>query len=151
VQVGAQRESRTGRRPHPTVTVELVDDVAVMTFDDGKVNAISQQMIQLFSDSLDELEASEARARVLAGRPGQFCAGFDLSTLAVGGSRRDPLVLDGWNLLGRILTPPLPVVAACTGNAIAAGAALLLVTDSARRGHRAPPELPRVNSPARSS
>jgi enoyl-CoA hydratase/carnithine racemase len=59
-----------------------------MTFDDGKVNAISQQMIQLFSDSLDELEASEARALVLAGRPGQFCAGFDLSTLVVGGSRR---------------------------------------------------------------
>jgi enoyl-CoA hydratase/carnithine racemase len=69
-----------------------------MTFDDGEVNAISQQMIQLFSDSLDELEASEARALVLAGRPGQFCAGFDLYTLVVGGSRRDRLVLNGWNL-----------------------------------------------------
>jgi enoyl-CoA hydratase len=100
-----------------------------MTLDDGKVNAISPRLIQLLSDSLDELEASEARALVLAGRPGQFCAGFDLYTLVVGGSRRDRLVLDGWNLLGRILTLPVPVVTACTGNAIAAGAALLLVTD----------------------
>jgi enoyl-CoA hydratase/carnithine racemase len=71
-----------------------------MTFDDGKLNAISQQMIQLFCDALDELETSDARALVLAGRPGQFCAGFDLYTLMVGGSRRDRLVLDGWNLLG---------------------------------------------------
>jgi enoyl-CoA hydratase len=125
----ARRWSHPGRRPHPTVTVELVDDVAVMTLDDGKVNAISPRLIQLLSDSLDELEASEARALVLAGRPGQFCAGFDLYTLVVGGSRRDRLVLDGWNLLGRILTLPVPVVTACTGNAIAAGAALLLVTD----------------------
>jgi enoyl-CoA hydratase len=47
----------------------------------------------------------------------------------VGGSRRDALVLDGWNLLLRIFALPLPVVAACTGNAIAAGAVLLLLTD----------------------
>jgi enoyl-CoA hydratase len=47
----------------------------------------------------------------------------------VASRRRDRLVLDGWNLLGRILTLPFPVVAACTGNAIAAGASLLLGTD----------------------
>jgi hypothetical protein len=47
----------------------------------------------------------------------------------VASRRRDRLVLDGWNLLGRILTLPFPVVAACTGNALAAGASLLLGTD----------------------
>jgi enoyl-CoA hydratase len=127
--VGVRRWSHPARRPHPTVAVEMVDGVAVMTFDDGKVNAISARMTQLLSDALDELETSDARALVLAGRPGQFCAGFDLFTLMVGGGRRDALVLDGWNLLLRIFALPLPVVAACTGNAIAAGAVLLLLTD----------------------
>jgi enoyl-CoA hydratase len=127
--VGARRWSHPSRRAHPTVAVEMVDGVAVMTLDDGKVNAISPRMIEIVSDALDELEAGDARALVLAGRPGQFCAGFDLFTLMVGGSRRDALVLDGWNLLLRVFTLPLPVVAACTGHAIAAGAVLLLLSD----------------------
>lgn len=127
--IAARRMSRPGRRPHPTTTFEVVDDVAVITFDDGKVNAISRQMSQALSDALDVLEASEARALVVAGRPGQFCAGFDLDTLMVGGPRRDDLVLDGWNLLLRLLTLPMPVVVACTGNAVAAGAGLLLAAD----------------------
>jgi enoyl-CoA hydratase len=127
--VGSRRWSHPARRPHPTVAIEMVDGVAVMTLDDGKVNALSPRMIEIVSDALDELETSDARALVLAGRPGQFCAGLDLYTLMVGGSRRDALVLDGWNLLLRVLALPLPVVAACTGNAIAAGAVLLLLTD----------------------
>jgi enoyl-CoA hydratase len=107
----------------------MIDGVALVTLDDGKVNAISARMVEVFSHALDDVEASDTRALVLAGRSGQFCAGFDLSTLMVGGSRRDELVLDGWNLLLRVFTLPFPVVAACTGHAIAAGAVLLLLTD----------------------
>jgi hypothetical protein len=66
--VEVRRWSHPARRPHPTVAVEMVDGVAVMTFDDGKVNAISARMTQLLSDALDGLETSDARALVLAGR-----------------------------------------------------------------------------------
>jgi hypothetical protein len=66
--VEVRRWSHPARRPHPTVAVEMVDGVAVMTFDDGKVNAISARMTQLLSEALDGLETSDARALVLAGR-----------------------------------------------------------------------------------
>jgi enoyl-CoA hydratase len=128
--VTARRWSHLGRRPHPRVDVDVVDGVAVITLDDGKVNAISDRVNYLLSDALDRVEADDQiRAVVLSGRPGQFSAGFDLDTLMVGGKRRDKLIRDGWNLLGRLFTLPLPVVIACTGNAVAAGAAVLLTGD----------------------
>lgn len=121
--------SHPGRRPHPRVDLEISDGVAVVTIDDGKVNALSERMTRAASEALDDLEAGNATAVVLAGRPHQFCAGFDLDTLAIGGPPRDRLVLDGWNLLLRVLTFPLPVVVACTGNAVAGGAGMLLTGD----------------------
>ncbi len=128
--VTARRLSHLGRRPHPKIDVDVVDGVAVITLDDGKVNAISERMNHLFSEALDRLEANDqVRALIIAGRPGQLCAGFDLDTLMVGGKRRDTLIRDGWNILERLFTLPLPVVIACTGNAVALGAALLLTGD----------------------
>jgi len=128
--VKARRWSHFSRRPHPKVDVDMVDDVAVITLDDGKVNAISDGVNHLFSQALDRVEANDhVRALVVSGRPGQLCAGFDLDTLMVGGKRRDTLIRDGWNLLERLFTLPLPVVIACTGNAVALGAALLLTGD----------------------
>jgi enoyl-CoA hydratase len=128
--VTARRLSHFGRRPHPKVDVEVVDGVAVITLDDGKVNAMSERMNHAFVEALDRVEGDDqVRALVISGRPGQLCAGFDLDTLMVGGKQRDRLIRDGWTLLGRLLTLPLPVVVACTGNAVALGAALLLTGD----------------------
>jgi enoyl-CoA hydratase/carnithine racemase len=128
--VKARRWSHFSRRPHPKVDVDMVDDVAVITLDDGKVNAISDGVNHLFSQALDRVEANDhVRALVVSGRPGQLSAGFDLDTLMIGGKQRDKLIRDSWTLLGRLLTLPLPVVIACTGNAVAAGAALLLTGD----------------------
>lgn len=106
------------------------EGVALVTFDDGKVNAISPAAVAEVSTVLDALEADEAvRALLLSGRPGQFCAGYDFNTLMLGGDERRELVVAGWELLFRLLTYPLPVVVACTGNAVAGGAALLLAGD----------------------
>lgn len=128
--VTARRFSHHGRRPRPHVQVEIVDGVAVITFDDGKVNAVSQRMSDALSEALDRVEADQdIRAIVLAGRPGQFSAGFDLDTLMIGGAARDQLIRSGWELIRRLYTLPLPVVIACTGNAVALGAALLLMGD----------------------
>jgi enoyl-CoA hydratase/carnithine racemase len=128
--VMGRRWSHFGPRPHPRVNVDVIDGVAVLTFDDGKVNAFSQRMSHAFGEALDRVEANDqVRALVVSGRPGQLSAGFDLDTLMVGGKQRDALIRDGWTLLERLFTLPLPVVIACTGNAVALGAALLLTGD----------------------
>ena len=128
--VTARRLSHRGHRPQPNVEVDVVGGVAVIKFDDGKVNAISRRMGNALTEALDRVEADQdIRAVVLAGRPGQFSAGFDLDTLMIGGADRDQLIRSGWELIRRLYTLPLPVVIACTGNAVALGAALVLIGD----------------------
>jgi enoyl-CoA hydratase len=127
----ARRWSHPGRRPRPAVTVELVDGVAVMTFDDGKLNAISQQMIQLFCDATPSTSwrpATHGRwsSRVARGSSARASTSTRSWWAAADATGSCSTAGTCW---GRILTLPLPVVAVCTGNAIAAGAALLLVTD----------------------
>lgn len=108
----------------------MVGTVAVITFDDGKVNALSRRAVDLLSQALERVTADdEVEAVVLTGRAGQFSAGFDLDTLMIGGPERRELFQSGWKMLEHYLTLPLPLVVACTGNAIAAGAILLLAGD----------------------
>lgn len=104
------------------------DEISLIKFDDGKANALSFDAIAQLSDALNAAE-SEAGAVVLAGRPDFFCAGFDLATMSGGGSGMLELVDRGAELLKRLAVFPMPVVAACTGHALAAGALLLLAAD----------------------
>src|SRR5215468_1327693 len=85
----------------------LADGVATITMDDGKVNALSPHMLGELNAALDQAEADEA-AVVLTGRSGVFSAGFDLTVLRAF---------------------PAPVLAACSGHAVAMGAFLLLAAD----------------------
>ena len=62
------------------VQYSLSDDVATITFDDGKANALSRAAIDAINAALDRAE-TEAKAVVFAGRPGRFSAGFDLSVI----------------------------------------------------------------------
>jgi enoyl-CoA hydratase len=105
------------------------DDVALITMDDGKVNALSHAMIDALQGALDRAER-DARAVVLAGRAGFFCAGFDLGSMTAGLDSARALVEAGSELNLRLILHPQPVVAACTGHALAAGALLLLSADS---------------------
>lgn len=103
-------------------------DVAVLRLDDGKANAVSHAMIAELRTSLDRAE-KESRAVLLVGRPGRFSAGFDLSEMSKGQAAVRDLVTKGAEILLRLLTFPRPVVAACTGHALAAGALMLLSCD----------------------
>ncbi len=128
--VRVRRWSHFGRRAHPRIDFDVVDGIAVITLDDGKVNAIGPPMAKLFSDAFARVQSDDSiRAVVISGRPGQFSAGFDLDVLMIGGQQRDKLVRETWQLFSRLFTLPMPLVAACTGNAVAAGAALLLTAD----------------------
>ena len=107
----------------------LEDQVAVLHFDDGKANAVSHDFIASMNDGLDRA-SSDAQAVVIVGRAGRFSAGFDLDELQKGPDAATALVQSGARMLLRIFTHPQPVVAACTGHALAAGAFLLLSCDT---------------------
>ena len=113
------------------VSVERRDSVLVVHLDDGKANALSSSMIGAIGAALDQAEADDSiGAVVLHGREGKFCAGFDLSVMRGGDiSAMANLVCDGGELVSRLYGSSIPVVAACTGHALAAGALLLLGCD----------------------
>ena len=100
-------------------------EVAVITMDDGKANAVSHGFIDNLNQGLDRAEA-ESKAVVLQGRPGVFSAGFDLKEIGKGPAESKALVDKGASLLLRLFSCPMPVVAASAGHAIAAGALLML-------------------------
>ncbi len=103
--------------------------VAVLAMDDDKANAVSHAMIDAINGGLDRA-LQEADAIVLSGRPERFSAGFDLQEIRKGGDAAATLSNRGAELMLRIFTHPQPVVAACTGHALAAGALLLLSCDT---------------------
>jgi enoyl-CoA hydratase len=109
-------------------TYELNGNVATIVMDDGKVNVLSLQMLGEINSALDRAVADKA-AVVLAGREGRFSGGFDLAVFRSGGTDGIKMLREGFTLAERLLSFPTPVVAACTGHAIAMGAFLLLSVD----------------------
>jgi enoyl-CoA hydratase len=106
----------------------LEGSVAVVRMDDGKANALSDVMIAALSDALARAEG-EATALVLAGRAERFCAGFDLKVMMSGPDNARALLERGSDILMKLYGSPLPIVAACTGHALAGGALVLCTAD----------------------
>ncbi len=117
----------------PTVVTQErhSDGVLLVTMDDGRANAVSHALIAELSAIVDEANRDETvRALVIAGRPGRFSAGFDLSVINSGDAGAvAELVAAGGQLMHDIYASSVPVVAACTGHAVAAGALLILACD----------------------
>lgn len=111
------------------VHYHLESGVAVITLDDGKVNALGTKLLAELDAALTRAEG-EARAVVLAGRPGRFSAGFDLSVIMGGLDAARDLFRTGGQVMMRLYGCPLPTVAAVTGHALAGGALLVLCCDS---------------------
>lgn len=112
-----------------TAALKIENDIALITMDDGKANAISPAMLASLNAALDTAE-KEAKAVVLMGRPDRFSAGFDLKVI-MGSAPEDvrALVNGGGALALRLFTLPMPVIAACTGHGIAMGCFILLGCD----------------------
>ena len=107
----------------------LEEQVAVLAYDDGKANAVGHSFLDALNEGLDRA-GKEARAVLLTGRDGVFSAGFDLKEIQQGADAAAALVGRGAELMLRLFSFPLPVVAAASGHAIAAGAFLLLAADT---------------------
>ena len=110
------------------VAYKLEHPICTITLDDGKVNCLSPQMLDEVNAALDRAEEDGA-AVVLVGREGKFSAGFDLAVVGRGGSDAVDMLINGFRLAERLLAFPTPVVAACTGHALAMGSFLLLSVD----------------------
>ncbi len=108
---------------------ERKDAVAVLHFDDGKANAVGHELLDGIHEGLDRA-AAEAKSVVVTGRDGMLSAGFDLKEIQKGPDAAAALVGKGAKTLLRLFSHPQPVVMACTGHAIAAGAFLLLTADN---------------------
>jgi len=101
---------------------------SIIQLDDGKANALSFAMWEQINKALDKAEAA-GKVVIIAGRPGKFSAGFDLSVMGQGGDAMIKLMRTGVETARRLLEFPTPVVAAASGHALAMGALLLLSTD----------------------
>ena len=115
----------------PHVTTERRDGVMIVHLDDAKANALSFDVIAAVGAAIDDAEADESvGALVIHGRPGRFSGGFDLGVMFGDDmSAIIELVADGGALVHRLYGSSIPVVAACTGHALAAGALVLLGCD----------------------
>lgn len=111
--------------------IEYRGPVTVLHLDDGKANALSADLIAAIRAAVTEAEHDEAiGAVVIHGREGRFSGGFDLGVMF--GDDFDQiigLVSDGGALVRHLWGSSVPVVAACTGSAVAAGALTLLGCD----------------------
>lgn len=110
------------------VEYSLEDSVATLTLNNGKANVISPELIAAFNAALDQAEKDKAVV-VITGRPGMFSAGYDLSEIAKGPDAANALINKGSQLTRRLLAFPTPVVACCSGHAVAKGAFILLACD----------------------
>ena len=110
------------------VRFSIEDGVATALMDDGKANALSDAMMDGLLAALTRSEA-EATSLVIAGRPDRFCAGFDLRVMMSGKDAAAGMLRKGSDLLMRLYGSPIPIVAACTGHALAGGALMLCTTD----------------------
>jgi enoyl-CoA hydratase len=110
------------------VQYELKDGIAAITLDDGKANVLSLDMLSEINAALDRAAADNA-AVLLCGRTGTFSGGFHLPTMMGGGINAVNMLRAGFELSHRLLSFRSPVVAACTGHALAMGAFLLLSVD----------------------
>mgnify|MGYP000659731153 FL=1 len=110
------------------VKIDIVEKVATITLCNGKVNAISHQVIDELNSALDQAEEAKSIV-ILTGQSGILSGGYDLKTMQSSVEEAVALVTEGSKLTRRMLAFPYPIIGACPGHAVAKGAFLLLCCD----------------------
>ncbi|MGP6427812.1 MULTISPECIES: crotonase/enoyl-CoA hydratase family protein [Pseudomonas] len=110
------------------IAYHLEDGIATLTLSNGKVNAISPDVIAAFNAALDQAVADRAVV-IITGQPGILSGGYDLKVMTAGPKEAVSLVTAGSTLARRLLSHPFPVIVACPGHAVAKGAFILLSAD----------------------
>ncbi|QHC94859.1 enoyl-CoA hydratase [Pseudomonas sp. R84] len=110
------------------ISYHLEDGIATLTLSNGKVNAISPDVIVAFNAALDQAVTDRAIV-IITGQPGILSGGYDLKVMTAGPKEAVALVTAGSTLARRLLSHPFPVIVACPGHAVAKGAFILLSAD----------------------
>ena len=110
------------------ISYHLEDGIATLTLSNGKVNAISPDVIAEFNAALDRAVTDRAVV-IITGQPGILSGGYDLKVMTAGPREAVALVTSGSTLARRLLSHPFPVIVACPGHAVAKGAFLQLSAD----------------------
>lgn len=110
--------------------IERDDDVAIVSLDDGKANALLVPEFKGLEATLDEVERSNANSVVLTGRPGFFSAGLNLKALgSLSLDEKKELVAAMGSAVLKLFLFSKPVVAAVSGHALGGGAMFALAAD----------------------
>lgn len=112
----------------PLLTTRDTDGARWITMNDGKVNAMSPDMLRALHADL-ERAAQDQSPLVITGHGEIFSAGFDLPTLRGGGRDAVAMLEAGARLVVRLLSFPAPLVAVVNGHAMAMGAFTALGAD----------------------
>ena len=116
------------------IDLQREGEVFVITLNDGE-NRWNTTFVREFAGALDEVEASEGAAAVVttSSDPKFFSNGLDLEWRAAEGEHRggdrDVFGDEFMKLMGRIITLPVPTIAAMNGHAFGAGLMCALCHD----------------------
>ena len=110
------------------ISYQLEDGIATLTLNNGKVNAISPDVIVAFNAALDQAVQDRAVV-IITGQPGILSGGYDLKVMTSSPQNAVALVTAGSTRARRMLAHPYPIIVACPGHAIAKGAFILLSAD----------------------
>lgn len=110
------------------LSLTITDGIAEIQLDDGKVNALSEVMLEALLAAITQAAAADA-ALLISGRAGCFSGGYDRKLIDAGGPACDAMRAAGDRLTLALLDYPAPLVVACTGHAMAKAAFVLLLAD----------------------
>jgi enoyl-CoA hydratase/carnithine racemase len=120
-------------------------DVHILRFDDGE-NRFTPGFLDEFEKALDAVEATDGPGALVTTGTGKFYSnGLDLDGVSADPAGLEPYLRRVHGLFARLLTLPMPTVAAVNGHAFAAGAMLAVAHDHlvmrADRGYFCLPEV----------
>lgn len=110
------------------LTVQSANGVSTLSLDDGKANVMSVRMLQSLHQAFEQAQA-RGDLVVVQGRADMFSGGFDLAVFKRSQSETVQMLSEGARLAERMLSHPRPVLAVCTGHAVAMGLFVLLSAD----------------------
>lgn len=111
-----------------TPTLDRVDGMAVLTLGDDE-NRFTPDFLDTVHALLDQILADGAAGLVTTATGKFYSNGLDLDWLAANGAKTQWYVGQVQTLLARVLTLPIPTVAAIVGHAFGAGAMLATAHD----------------------
>lgn len=99
------------------------DQIAVITLDDGKMNAMNWEFFKELNEALDRSLADKANVVIFTGRKGIFSAGLDLKLLPTQSMEEQIRFQKTFaSTMIRIYLFPVPTIVAYAGHAVAGGA-----------------------------